>query len=180
MAIALAFALPALAQQPTRPREGDDIARLREQIRDLETKLNESGKKDEKKKDEKKKDEKKDEPKRPMGGGFTGGGFGGPGASGPMGGYGGAGGFPMGRGGAGDRPAQSGMNGPDLARMPGFDNLSKDEQKMLMALGSKRPPKRSRVCCAGRAVRERAVVPAPVGPPPVPPVVAEHLEIAEA
>ncbi len=166
-AFALALALPGLAQLPPRPRESDDLAKLRDQVRDLEAKLKkESGKKDEKddeKKGEKKKDEKKgdgekkndgdkqDEPKRPMGGGFTGGGLGLP--SGPNGfpwgnpggtsGFGGAFGSPMGRGGeggrggAGDRPAQSGMGGPDFTRMPGFDKLTKDEQKMLTALVAK-------------------------------------------
>ena len=155
-AFALALALPALAQPPARPRDSDDVAKLREQVRELEEKLKQSSpkkedkgeKKEEKgeKKSEQKgdnKDEKRPEPKYPpMAGGF--GAFGG--GSGP-----GAGGSPFGGGGGGR--GDSGMGGiasmgrgnlaeprggvMDFTKMPGFEKLSSDEQKMLTKLVEK-------------------------------------------
>lgn len=130
-AFGLALALPSMAQQPQRPRENDEVAKLRAEVRELEAQLKNEGEK----KGDKKPDVKKDEPKGPppMGGAFDpfgGGGFpGGP----PMGG--GFGG-PPGGGGRGGSVDQRGQ--PDrmafLARMPGMDKLTKDEQATFTKL----------------------------------------------
>ena len=139
-AFASALAFPALAQQPARPRDSDDVAKLREQVRDLEAQLKQAApKKEEKseKKNEQKgenKGEKKPEPKDPpMGGGFGGGG--------PGGGFGG-GGFGPGAGspmfGGGGAMMGGGRGGVmDFTKMPGFEKLSPDEQKMLTKLVEK-------------------------------------------
>ena len=163
-AFGLALALPASAQQPQRPRENDEVAKLRAEVRELEARLKkESEKKDEgERKGEKKpeqkgeqKGEKKEGPKGPpMGsgagsfGGFPGGppmgeGFPGRGGGfGPMGGGGfggGVGGSPGagGPGGEGFGGRGGQLGGPDFSRMPGFDKLSKDEQQMLTNLVGK-------------------------------------------
>jgi len=159
-AFALALAIPALSQQPARPRENDDVAKLREQVRELEAKLKQSApKKEEKgeKKSEQKdenKGEKKPEPKGPPMGGagdwqFGGGGFGGGSGGGGFGGGPGGGGFGGGPGGQspGGSAWMGGMGGPatmsggrggmDFTRMPGFEKLSPDEQKMLTKLVEK-------------------------------------------
>ncbi len=138
MAFAMATALPALAQQPLRPREGDDVAKLRAEVRDLEEKLKEAAlpkKKDSKpesKKEEpqgdKKPEARKEEPKGPpMGGGF-------PGGFNPMGGgFPRSSGFgPMSGGGRGE-----GHESPDFSKMPGFDKLSQEEKRMLANLVQK-------------------------------------------
>lgn len=143
-AFTLALALPALAQPP-RPRDSDDVAKLREQVRELEAKLKQTApKKEEKgeKKEEQKgenKGEKKPEPKfPPMGGGFGGGGPGGGGGFGG-GGLGGAGG-PAWMGGTGSMgrgnlAEQRGVM--DFTKMPGFEKLSPDEQNVLTKLVEK-------------------------------------------
>ena len=151
-AFGLALALPALAQgQPQpRPNRGEDVEKLREQVRDLEAKLKKvSDKKEEKEDDKKGKGEQKGErkgegePKGPPMGGFTGG------FPGPMGSFGGQGfgrnpfagnpgAMPGGPGGEGGRGGSSGMSGgPDFTKMPGFERLTKDEQKMLANLFEK-------------------------------------------
>lgn len=167
-AFGLALALPASAQQNQRPRENDEVAKLRAEVRELEARLKkESEKKEEGERKGEKKPEQKGEQKvegerqgekkkgpkgPPMGGGFTGGG------SGPMGGFGGQGfgrnpfagnpgPMPGGPGGEGGRGGSSGMSGgPDFTRMPGFYRLSQEEQKTLAALMQKLrtpPPERS-------------------------------------
>ncbi len=136
-AFALALALPALAQQPARPRDSDDVAKLREQVRDLEAQLKQSApkkeEKGEKKNDQKgeTKNEQRPEPKGPpMGGGFGGGGL-------PFGG-GGFGGGGFGPGAGSPMPGGGGRGGVmDFTKMPGFEKLSPDEQKMLTKLVEK-------------------------------------------
>ena len=166
-AFGLALALPALAQgQPQpRPNRGEDVEKLREQVRDLVAKLKQVSDKKEEKEDDKKGEKKKEgdkkgkgeqkgegEPKGPPMGGFTGG------FSGPMGSFGGQGfgrnpfagnpgAMPGGPGGEGGRGGSSGMSGgPDFTKMPGFYRLSQEEQKTLAALMQKLrtpPPERS-------------------------------------
>lgn len=144
-AFGLALALPTLAQQPQRPRENDEVAKLRAEVRELEERLKQSApKKEERKievrveaKGDKKPDVKKDEPKGPpMGGGFTGGGFGGPPIGGRFSPWGS--GLPNPGGGIADQPGQPDRNRTDmLTRMPGFDRLTKEEQATLTKLVEK-------------------------------------------
>lgn len=147
-AFALAVAFPALAQQPARPRETDEVARLKAEVQELEAKLKKEGEKkeegnrDEWKKKEKNSEAKKDEPKKddpkkpnaprpPMGG---------PGGPPEWGGIGGFGGPPMGSC-FGGGPATMGggvTSGRNplgmLIQLPGFQKLSKQEQQMLTGL----------------------------------------------
>ena len=125
-ALTLALALSALAQQPARPRDSDDVAKLREQVRDLEAQLKQSAPKKEEK------GEKKPEPQGPPMGGNFGGGGGSPFGGGAFGGFGLGAGGPMPGGGGASMGGRSGIM--DFTKLPGFEKLSPDEQKMLTKL----------------------------------------------
>lgn len=123
-ALGLAFALPALAQPPARPRDADEVTNLRERVRELEAKLKNEERKTELKVEVQgdKPEIKKQEPQGgPMGGGFGSGGFGGDNNRMPGSGGGGFGFNPVG----------------GIARMPGFEKLSKEEQATFAGLVEK-------------------------------------------